>query len=243
MQTIKQLYRNNYAGEDIVTELKWEATHWNETKEFVPNRVENTSVSKKAVVIGNGDSRSTFDLNFIKNHKGRSPLSLQSYGCNALYRDFSPTFLVAVGDEMCKELAESSYCDNHIVYANARQIPVHYGRFYLIPQDPAWNAGSLALYMACFDGHETIYMLGFDGEAGAGLNNNVYAGTPGYQSLDHGYSEAFWVKSMIHIMETYSDVDFVRVMPTPNWRIPEGLKGVINLRHITTNQFAIEADL
>jgi hypothetical protein len=61
--------------------------------------------------------------------------------------------------------------------------------------------------------------------------------------MDHGYSEAFWVKSMVHVMETYPDVDFVRIMPTPNWRIPEGLKGVINLRHITTNQFAIEADL
>jgi hypothetical protein len=244
MQTIQKLHRSNYTGETIVTDLRWEATKWVETKEFIPNSVSNNNISKRAVVIGNGDSRKNFDLNFVKNHKrGNSISSLQSYGCNALYRDFAPTFLVAVGNEMCNELAESDYCDEHIVYANAQYVSTHPGKFYLIPQDPAWNAGTLALYMACFDGHETVYMIGFDGEAGAGLNNNVYAGTPGYQPMDHGYSEAFWVKSMIHIMETYPDVDFVRVMPTPNWRIPEGLKGVINLRHITTNQFAIEADL
>lgn len=245
MQTIQKLYRSSYTGENIVTDLRWEATRWVETSEFIPNRVDNSTASKRAVIIGNGDSRKSFDLNYIKNHKSgiNGKGTLQSYGCNALYRDFAPTFLVAVGDDMCNEIAESGYGEERIVYANSQRIPQHPGSFYLIPQDPAWNAGSLAMYLACFDGHETVYLLGFDGEAGAGLNNNVYAGTPGYAPLTNTYSEAFWVKTMVHVMETYPDVDFVRVMPTPNWRIPEGLKGVTNLRHITTNQFAIEADL
>ena len=46
---------------------------------------------KIAFVIGNGQSRSHFNLNTLR---GKGTI----YGCNALYRDFMPDVLVATDD-------------------------------------------------------------------------------------------------------------------------------------------------
>ena len=60
---------------------------------------------------------------------------------------------------------------------------------------------------------------------------------------EHGYSEDFWVQTMLEIFNTYNDVDFVRVVPEEQFRMPEAWKYVVNLRQITFNQFAVEVDL
>ena len=54
-----------------------------------------------AIVLGNGLSRKRLDLNLFKNKK--------IYGCNALYRDFEPDFLVVNDWYMMKEVLNSSY--------------------------------------------------------------------------------------------------------------------------------------
>ena len=59
--------------------------------------------------IGNGESRKGYDLNKLKG-KGRI------YGCNALYRDFTPDVLVAVDQGICHEIYNSGYCQNNETY-------------------------------------------------------------------------------------------------------------------------------
>jgi len=245
MQEIKKLYRANYTGEEVISSMTYEGGTWNFEREEVPNMVTNTHVSNNAVVIGNGVSRKQFDLNLIKNHKGGllGSKALQTYGCNALYRDFTPNFLVANGDEIVKELATNTYTENNIVYTNANAILDYPGRFYLIPQDPGWNAGTIAAYMACFDGHKKVYLLGFDGIDNTESGYNIYAGTRGYSVPSYGYNDEFWVKSMSHLFSVYDDVDFVRVSPTGTWQLPEAWKYAVNLRQIDFRQFTIEADL
>jgi hypothetical protein len=185
------------------------------------------------------------DLNVIKNHKAgiRGRSRLQTYGCNALYRDFTPDFLVATGDAIVSEIADSDYCTEHIVYANAWAIAGYPQKFYLIPQDPAWDAGTLATYLACFDGHKKVFLLGFDGNDPNGRDWNIYNGTPGYLPTSSTVTEEFWTLAMSKIFGTYADVDFVRVMPGTNYRIPERWKYCTNLRQIDFRQFVIEADL
>lgn len=245
MQRIKKLYRSEYTGEDMVTDLTWERGEWKQTKEFIDSAVTNNQTSNRAVVIGNGESRVDFDLGLIQNHRGGlfGSTTLQSYGCNALYRDFEATFSVATGPDMIAELKDSGYCDNHIVYANAQFIAKNPGKFYLIPQDPAFNAGSIATYLACFDGHKQVYLLGFDFTHDGNANNNVYAGTNAYTPADTVTSDAIWIKAMSQIMETYADVDFVRVCATKEFRGPEALKYLPNYRQISYREFVLEADL
>ena len=249
MQEIKKIYRNAYQGENVVTDLTMEKQVWNIDKEFIENSVFNNQISNMACVIGNGISRKEFDLNPVFNHFGGllRTKKLQTYGCNALYRDYEPDFLVVSGDDsqIITEVAESGYCDNHIVYAAAPHIQYHPGKFYLIPQDPAWNSGSVATMLACFDNHKKVFLLGFDGQDTAHYNYNMYADTPGYQNtrFTRDSGPAFLDITMSKIFSVYNDVDFVRVMPGRYAAMPESWKYATNLRQISFRDFVLEADL
>ena len=245
MQLIRQLYRKDYQGEDVVTELQHVNHRWLITTEYIPNQIANLQTSNRALIIGNGDSRSGFDLNLAKRNQagllGRN--KLQTYGCNALYRDFTPDFLVVTGKEFINEILTTNYTDEHVVYANAWAIDKFPKKFYLIPQDPAWNSGSIAAYLACFDGHKKVYLLGFDGNDSDQYNNNIYNDTIGYPSRLQPVNESFYVESMLQVFQTYPDVDFVRLSPSGNYRMPEKWRYQTNVRQISFRDFVYEADL
>ncbi len=245
MKTIKQLYRSTYVGEKITTSMTYQDGAWTYESENIPNSVVNNQISNRAVIIGNGTSRQHFDLTLIGRHKGGLLASgaLQSYGCNALYRDFAPHFLVANGQEIVDELAQSSYCDEHIVYAGARSILDYPGKFYLIPQEPSWNAGAIAAYLAAFDGHQKIYLIGFDGHESSNSAANVYEGSNGYYRPVYGYNDDFFTLAMLEVFNIYNNVEFIRVMPTSSWSIPEPWRYCINFRQIDYREFTIEVDL
>jgi len=59
--------------------------------------------------IGNGESRKTFDLNRLK-------LFGKIYGCNGLYRDFTPDILVAMDYNICHEIYRSGYAFDNVTY-------------------------------------------------------------------------------------------------------------------------------
>lgn len=243
MQQLKKLYRYNYEGENIVTEMTHEGNQWNYTTEYVPNAVINTQISNKALIIGNGTSRASVDLSIIKRHKGGllAAGALQTYGCNALYRDFVPDFLVASGDEITKEIANSGYCNEHIVYASSATLVEYPNKFYLTPQDVQFNSGAVATYLAAFDGHKTVYLMGFDSEPGLDPEGNIYTGTNGY-THPHNNS-AYYVKAMLEIFNLYNDVDFVRIVPTLAAYTPEQWNYVPNFRQVTFRDFVLEVDL
>jgi hypothetical protein len=248
MKKIKQLYRKDYAGEEIVANMTHTDKKWDIAKEWIPNSVINNQISNRAVVIGNGPSQADINLTAIFTNFGGLLASkkFQTYGCNALYRDYDPDFLVVTGpsDGIVAEVARTGYADNHVVYADASDIQFHPGKFYLIPQDPGWNSGSLATYIAAFDGHTTIYLVGFDHQDQPGCNYNVYAGTPNYQNATGAQADPkFWEITMAHVFETYPEVDFVRVMPGKYAPIPESWKYLTNVRQISFREFVLEADI
>lgn len=226
MQKLKQIYRSNYAGESIVTELTLENNEWSPTTEYVPNSVFSTHTTTQAVAIGNGDTRKQFDLRHIARHKGGlfAANKLQSYGCNYLYQDFTPDFLVAVDAEKVKTIAESGYTTEHIVYTNAQYMLDYPGKFYLTPQNPAYDAGALAAYLACFDGHEKVFLLGYDG----------------YTNEEE---HRFWTETLLSVITTYSGVEFIRVMPTKDYAVADVLQRQVNFRQIGFRDFVLEADI
>jgi hypothetical protein len=245
MQKLNKIYRANYGGERITTEAAFQGSEWLYKTEWVPTKVANNHLSKIATIVGNGSSRQTFPIKLLMTHlAGRlGAKSMQTYACNAAYRDIDPTFLIAVGNDICDEIANSGYCDRNIVYANSDKILKYPNQFYLIPQDFVSNAGSVATYLACFDGHEKVYLLGFDNGAGEYYNNNMYAGTNGYADINQNYSDDYWIMSMNQIMSLYSEVEFVRVCPTPEYECPPTWLKLPNFRQISFNQYIIEADL
>ena len=250
MQKIKRLYRNSYEGENFVSEMTYINGDWEKTVEYIPSAVDNQQTSGKAVVLGNGPSRRELYygdmlLTKLKNHKGGSQAfgAVQTYGCNAILRDFEPDFTVA-NDEMAAELVNTGKCDTNIIYGTGQMILKYPGKFYMIPQNPGWDSGALAAYLACFDGHKTVYLMGFDLHSGEiNHHHNIYVGTHGYPKLNDPTTEEYFVTSLKRVMDTYSNVDFVRVVPTPNFYMPEAWKYQLNLRQIVFWDFACEVDL
>ena len=67
--------------------------------------------------IGNGESRKGIDLSQFRPHG-------KIYGCNALYRDFTPDVLTAVDHGIMHEIYQSGYCDkNETWLRNWTRIP------------------------------------------------------------------------------------------------------------------------
>lgn len=63
----------------------------------------------KYFVLGNGESRLQLDLKALGRCGG-------VYGCNALYRDYTPDALIAVDGGMMHEIASSGYIYNNVCY-------------------------------------------------------------------------------------------------------------------------------
>jgi hypothetical protein len=255
MHTIKRLFRKDYTGEDVNITGVYEDREWHYQTEFISNPFHNLPLSNRAVVIGNGITRQEFDLKLICDHRVTTAWGQQSdwipqitakkfntYGCNALYRDYKTDFLIATGDVIIQEIAASGYCTNSVAYAKKQEIVNFPGKFHVVPQDPQWNAGAIAAYLAAFDGNKKVFMLGFDG-IDSNNSYNVYVGTNGYQGIESNLSESLWIQSLSLVMNTYQDVEFIRVAPTSSYRVPELWKYNLNFRTVDFRQFVLEADI
>ena len=59
---------------------------------------------------------------------------------------------------------------SNIVYTTARNVINHPGEFYLIPFTPRLSNWAMLPYLAAFDGHSEIFMLGYSKDTPSGSN-------------------------------------------------------------------------
>ena len=158
----------------------------------------------QAFVLGNGISRKKIDLNQLHSH---GPI----YGCNALYREFTPNVLVATDRPIATAIQESDYAKHNTFYTRrpldgrgAHPVPSAYF---------GYSSGPIACALAAQDRHTPIYMLGFD--MGPDKNqqfNNVYAGTEFYKPPTAAPTfTGNWIKQLIRIAQDFPLAQFVRV--------------------------------
>ncbi len=242
---IERTFREDYIGEFLIHSRVLKDGIYEEEREWVPNNITLDIDSDSAVVFGNGTSRLHFDFDWIARHRGGhlNKHKLYSYGCNAFYRDYSPDFLVVTGEGMAEEVADSGYCDDHIVYTQSRFVTEYPGKFQLVPYGVKANAGSMATYLAAFDGFKRIFLVGFDTHDTPGLNNNMYAGTDNYEGKDVDIEDAKWSNQMTQIFKQFHDTKFYRAMPGPNPVTPLAWKGCLNYENVTFRRFISYADL
>lgn len=238
-------YRSKYAGEDIITERYMEGGQWHETTEHVDNKVINNQISNVAVVFGNGESRTMINPQKIIGKKSgllgaKAP---QTYGCNAFYRDHTPDFMVCTDRILAKEMVDSGFTNDNIVYTHPIISLEFPGKFYMIPNDPYANAGATAAYIACFDGHRKVYLLGCEGQDGSNYNNNVYAGSNGYSEKSRNMAGAKYSKHFAEVMSVYDDVDFILVTKSGRYPMPSEWVGLTNVRQMSLREMVVDADL
>ena len=117
-------------------------------------------------VIGNGESRKTFDLHSIDTH---------IIGCNAIHREFICDQIVAVDRRMVTEIVANPDYINVPVYTRPNWIGdfTQFPNVRLLPELPYkgperrdepwhWNTGPFAIVIACYMNPKTINLLGFD---------------------------------------------------------------------------------
>jgi hypothetical protein len=183
----------------------------------------------RAFVLGNGVSRQEVDLNQLR------PLG-KIYGCNGLYRDFEPDYLVATDRPISETIQNSGYSASHKFYTRK---PINGLGALPVPKKYHGNSsGPIATALAAINGNQIVYMLGFD--MGPTVNqrfNNVYAGTDFYKKVDAAPTyTGNWVKQLVAIAKDFPQTTFVRVCGATTADIRE-LKTLNNLQHIPVQTF------
>ena len=126
-----------------------------------------------AYCIGNGPSRKNFQLQRLING--------QTYGCNALHRDFLPDHLFCLDREIATELDEQKIQYKCKVYAPIHEVERRKG-FNLIPSfEKLPLSGDQCVKTAYVNGCRHIILIGYDYmEYGENKLNNIYQGTRSY---------------------------------------------------------------
>ena len=182
-----------------------------------------------AFVLGNGVSRKDIDLNQLRQHG-------TIYGCNALYREFTPDVLVATDRPIATAIQQSGYSAKQKFYTRrpleglgANPVPKAYF---------GYSSGPIAVAIAAQNKHEKIYLIGFDmGPVEGKRFNNIYAGTEFYKSTDSLPTfTGNWTRQLMQITQDYSMIEFIRVCGSTTSTISEFVK-ISNLKSMDIHLF------
>jgi hypothetical protein len=161
------------------------------------------------------------------------------YGCNAIYREFSPHYLIAVDVKMVNEIIAAGYATKeNQVWTNPNKGISTKENINLFNPHKGWSSGPTALWMACSHGAEQVYIFGFDYQGLKGRFNNVYADTFNYKkATDNATFHGNWLNQTEKIIKEFKNIKFYRVIDTGGF-IPDQLgKQHLNLQHINYSQF------
>lgn len=186
-------------------------------------------VSNKAVVIGNGESRKSVNLESYKDN-------YTLIGCNAIHRDTIVDHLICCDRRMAEEATNNTNILKTQVYV--RPSWFHYFRkikknknVNLLPDLPYtgknkmddpdhWGSGGFALLLAAANGFNEVELLGFDLYPKEQSVNNIYKGTENYakegsQAVDY----SFWVYQISQIFKYYPNTKFI-IRNHQTWQMP-----------------------
>ncbi len=182
-----------------------------------------------AFVLGNGRSRMAVDPNKLKS-------SGKIYGCNALYRDCDPDYLIAVDSKMVFELVDNAVHTRIPVYTNINTKVKNITGLNFFNPSKGWSSGPTALWLASTHGYDTIYILGFDYKGIGERLNNVYADTPNYRkSTDPATFHGNWQRQTETVIKEFPNTKYIRVCDPGT--IEFGWQKYNNYRTITYDEF------
>jgi len=201
-----------YKGETINTHLTIRQGKKIQETAFYEDRVKAVPRGN-AYCIGNGPSRKGFDLKKLK-------ATGQTYGCNALYRDFHPDYIFSVDSPVTLEMVREKVYEKSIHYAPSLEVN-RYPKggpsyLHLIPNNPHWVTGSTSLWTAAVHGHKNIYLIGYDfREYGKGELNNMYQDTENYGERPGGDIFQGWLKQFRDMLKMRPYVNYTVVHDNP----------------------------
>ena len=184
----------------------------------------------RAFVLGNGRSRLGLDLNSLRT-------AGKIFGCNALYRDFSPDVLIATDPGISQEIEKSGYPDQNEFFTRKPSHP----NSKRISKNQGFSSGPIAVTYAAIEGFLQIYLIGFDLVGLNSKHNNVYSSTTNYK--DASSSATYygnWVNQIHSIAREFPIPKFIRVgdkdqYKPDKWNLP-------NIQFQTIDEFISEVN-
>jgi hypothetical protein len=201
-----------YEGETVNTHLTIRKGKKIQETAFYKDRVKAVPRGN-AYCIGNGPSRKDFDLHRLK-------ASGQTYGCNALYRNFIPDFIFSIDSPVTLEMVKEKVYEKCIHYTPSLEVnrypkggPSH---LHLTPNNPHWICGNQAIWTAGVHGHKNIYLLGYDfREYGKNQPNNIYQDTENYGERHSDTVFDGWLKQFRDMLKLRPYVNYIMVHDNP----------------------------
>jgi len=157
-------YRSDYAGEFVILETRWTGGKKTENREWIANPIENHHISGRAACIGSDLDAWQFDHRRLQRHRGGllGSKKLQTYGTGAISQQMRLDFTVATSQSDLDQIMAQQYQDQNIVYTSPRYCILNPGEFYLIPYKPRIIDMATIIYLAAFDGHKVIFLVGYN---------------------------------------------------------------------------------
>jgi len=198
-------FRADYPGEFVIVKTTWSGGKKEQVREWIENPIVNQHISGRAACIGDLHQQSVFDVRNLQNHRGGllGSKKLQVYGTGEVAEYIKMDFAVECHTEILERLLTSNYAEDHIVYSTARMCIEHPGKFYLIPYNPMLINRVLPVYLAAFDGHKEIFLIGYDKDTQEQNSN--------------------WIPQLVNLFRTYTGVRFYLVGEPTNFA-PEFLE-------------------
>jgi hypothetical protein len=217
-------YRSDYAGEFVILETKWSGGKKSETREWIDNPITNQHISGRAACIGSAVDQDQFDYTRLQRHRGGllGSKKLQTYGTGTIAQTMRLDFTVETNHNNLNKILETGYQVNNIVYTTARYCISHPGEFYLIPLRPRLVDLATILYVAAFDNHKEIFMLGYTD-----------------QTTDAGHNE--WIRQVASVFCAYTGTKFYLVGEST--RMPDDWVNCPNTAPMTYQEFISYCDV
>lgn len=220
---ITERYRKDYIGEFVITGATWAGGKKRVQREWVANPIENHHISGRAACIGTNVERDLFDYTILQRHRGGllGTKKLQTYGAGEIALEMRLDFAVEKDEDVLYQLIESGYYKQNTIYTSPKFCFEHPGVFYNIPYNPVMLDICLLPYLAAFDGHKEIFLVGYN------------------KNSDIGQSS--WTAQIRKITDAYPGSKFFYVGLESG--MPDNWKDAANIEYLDYRQFIAYADI
>ena len=158
-------FRTDYEGEFVILGTTFRSGKKIQQREYIANPIVNQHISGCAVIIGAGASARTDVIRLMPRHRGGllGKKRLQTYGADAVWRVMRLDFCVENDATELRDMISEKYTENTVVYTRVKNCLAMPGEFFIIPYGVRLYPIAQATYLAAFDGHKEIFLVGVDG--------------------------------------------------------------------------------
>jgi len=158
-------YRTDYEGEFVVLDTIFRGGKKIQRREYIENPIVNQHISGRAVIIGAGPSARPDVVRLLARHRGGllGKKRLQTYGAEGVWRIMRLDFCVENNASELRDMIDQKYTENTVVYTRVKNCLAMPGEFFIVPYGVRLDSIAQAAYLAAFDGHQEVFLVGADG--------------------------------------------------------------------------------